>query len=70
MPEYPIVVRELGGRNRLGVEGADELDANLRPVITEGYERIDVEERADGERVGTVVADEDRSSVLTVRWDD
>ena len=70
MPEYPIVVRELGGRNRLGVEGADDLDANLRPVITEGYERIEVAKRDDGERVGTVVADEGQTSILTVRWDD
>lgn len=70
MPEYPIVVRNLKGRNRLGVEEADDLEANLRPVITEGYDRIDVQERADGEQVGTVVATPDGTEVTTVRWDD
>lgn len=70
MAEYPIVVREIGGRNRLGVEEAEEFDANLRPVITEGYERIDVQDREDGERVGTVVGNDEGTSVVTVRWDD
>lgn len=70
MPEYPIVVREIGGRNRLGVEDADDLDADLRPVVSEGYERIDVETRSDGERVGTVVADPDRESIEEIRWQD
>ncbi len=69
MPDYPIVVRELGGRNRLGVEGADDLEANVRPLITDGYKRIDVEERDDGEQVGTVVAAEDGRSIRSVRWD-
>lgn len=36
MPEYPIVVRELGGQHRLGVEEADELEANVCGIITEG----------------------------------
>lgn len=70
MPEYPIVVRELGGRNRLGVEEADALEANVRDVVEEGYARIDVGARADGERVGTVVASEDNRSIETVRWHD
>lgn len=66
MTEYPIVVRELGGKMRLGVEEAEALDADLRDVVTEGYERIDVEDCEDGERVGVVVADGD--DVETVRW--
>ena len=70
MPEYPIVVREIGGRNRLGVEDADDLEADLRPVVAEGYDRIDVEGRDDGERVGTVVASDDRRAVETIRWED
>lgn len=68
MPEYPVVVREIGGRNRLGVEDADDLDADVRPVVSEGYERIDVEARSDGERVGTVVASDDRTSIEEIRW--
>jgi hypothetical protein len=68
MPEYPIVVREIGGRNRLGVEDADDLEADVRAVVTEGYERIDVEARTDGERVGTVVASDDSTSIETIRW--
>lgn len=63
------MVREIGGQNRLGVEEADDLDADVRSVVTEGYERIDVPERSDGEQVGTVVASEDRQSVRDVRWD-
>jgi len=70
MPEYPIVVREIGGRNRLGVEEADDLEADVRAVVTEGYERIDVEARTDGERVGTVVAAEDGQSIETIRWEE
>ncbi|MFW6376561.1 MAG: hypothetical protein ACOC0F_01165 [archaeon] len=70
MPEYPIVVREIGGRNRLGVERADGLAADVRPVVTEGYERIDVEARTDGERVGTVVASDDRTTIETIRWEE
>lgn len=70
MPEYPIVVRNLKGRNRLGVEEADDLEANLRPVITEGYDRIDVQKRADGEQVGTVFPTADGMEVESVRWDD
>jgi hypothetical protein len=70
MAEYPIVVRELGGKMRLGVEDADDLAANVREVVTEGYERIDVAECEDGERVGTVVATEDRQSIHAVEWDE
>jgi hypothetical protein len=70
MPEYPIVVREIGGRNRLGVEDADDLEADVRAVVTEGYERIDIEERDDGERVGTVVASDDSTSIETIRWEE
>jgi len=69
MPEYPIVVRELGGKMRLGVEGADDLAASVREVVTEGYERIDVEAREDGEAVGRVVAAADKQSIRTVEWD-
>jgi hypothetical protein len=68
MPEYPIVVREIAGKNRLGVEDADGLEADLRPVISEGYERVDVESKDDGERVGTVVAASDRPAIEEVRW--
>jgi hypothetical protein len=67
MAEYPIVVRELGGKMRLGVEEAEALDADLREVVTEGYERIDVEDCVDGEQVGTVVAAGD--TIETVRWE-
>ncbi|MXR21230.1 hypothetical protein [Halobacterium bonnevillei] len=66
MAEYPIVVRELGGKMRLGVEEADALEADLRDVVTEGYQRIDVQECADGEQVGVVVASGD--NIETVRW--
>ncbi|WP_135662909.1 hypothetical protein [Halorhabdus rudnickae] len=69
MPEYPIVVREIGGQNRLGVEEADDLAADVREVVTEGYNRIDIEERSDGEAVGTVVASDDRQTIEDVRWD-
>lgn len=68
MPEYPIVVREIGGQNRLGVEEAEDLEADVRHVVTEGYEQIAVDEHADGEQVGTVVASADRASIETVRW--
>ena len=70
MPEYPIVVREIGGRNRLGVEDADDLSADVRPVVTEGYERIDVKAHTDGDRVGTVVAAEDGESIETILWEE
>jgi hypothetical protein len=66
MAEYPIVVRELGGKMRLGVEEAEALDADLRDVVTEGYQRIDVQDCEDGERVGVVVASGD--TIETVRW--
>ena len=69
MPEYPIIVREIGGQHRLGVEQAQDLAADVREIVTEGYNRIAVEDRADGEQVGTVVASEDRQSIETVRWD-
>lgn len=68
MPKYPIVVREIAGRNRLGVENSDDLEANLRAVVTEGYERIDVESRDDGERVGTVIGSDDRTAIESIRW--
>lgn len=70
MPEYPIVVRTIGGQNRLGVEEAEELDADVSGIVAEGYERIDVDERADGDVVGTVVASDDESSITDVDWDD
>ena len=70
MREYPIVVREIGGEHRLGVEDAEEFDGELRDVVTEGYGRIDVAEREDGEQVGTVVASETAPEVETVRWRD
>ena len=66
MAEYPIVVRELGGKMRLGVEEAEALEADLREVVTEGYQRIEVEDCEDGEAVGVVVADGD--TIETVRW--
>lgn len=69
MPEYPIVVREIGGKNRLGVEKADDLEADVREVVAEGYEQIDIERRDDGEAVGTVVASDDRQRIEDVRWD-
>ncbi|MFQ3293392.1 MAG: hypothetical protein ACI9PP_000801 [Halobacteriales archaeon] len=69
MAEYPIVVREIGGRNRLGVEDAEDLEADVRAVVTEGYEQIEVEARDDGERVGTVIASDDRTAIKSIRWD-
>jgi hypothetical protein len=68
MTEYPIVVRELGGENRLGVEEAEEFEGDLRDVVVEGYERVDVPGCEDGERVGTVVAASD-TAVAEVRWE-
>ncbi|WP_181686133.1 hypothetical protein [Halorhabdus salina] len=68
MPEYPIVVREIGGKNRLGVEEADDLAADVREIVTEGYNRIRVDDYADGDQVGTVVASDDRTEIETVRW--
>ena len=70
MRKYPIVVREIGGEHRLGVEDAEEFDADLRDVVTEGYSRIDVAEREDGEQVGTVVASETAPEIEAVRWRD
>ena len=67
MTEYPIVVRELGGENRLGVEEADEFEGDLRDVVVEGYERVDVQSCEDGEVVGTVVAASE-TEVADVRW--
>jgi len=67
MAEYPIVVRELGGENRLGVEEADEFEGDLRDVVVEGYERVDVAACEDGERVGTVVAASE-TEIEDVRW--
>lgn len=69
MPEYPIVVREIGGQNRLGVEEAADLAADVREVVTDGYNQIDVDTREDGEQVGTVLATEDKQSIEDVRWD-
>jgi hypothetical protein len=69
MPEYPIVVREVGGRNRIGVKGAADLEAGVRPVVAEASERVDVEDHDSGTQVGTVVASEDRRSVVKVRWE-
>ena len=70
MAEYPIVVREIGGQNRLGVEQAADLEADVRTIVTEGYERIDVESKSDGDRVGTVVASDDRQTIDDIRWED
>ena len=67
MTEYPIVVRELGGENRLGVEEADEFEGDLRDVVVEGYERVDVPSCEDGEQVGTVVAASE-TEIKDVRW--
>ncbi|WEL17767.1 MULTISPECIES: hypothetical protein [unclassified Halorhabdus] len=69
MPEYPVIVREIGGQNRLGVEEADDLEADVREIVTEGYEQINVERRDDGEVVGTVVASDDRQRIEDVHWD-
>lgn len=70
MTEFPIVVREIGGQNRLGVEQAEGLEADVREVVTEGYNRIDIAERTDGEEVRTVVASDDLQTIADVRWDD
>jgi hypothetical protein len=67
MPEYPIVVRELGGENRLGVEEADAFEGDLRDVVVEGYERVDVASCADGEQVGVVVAASE-TEIDEIRW--
>jgi len=67
MTEYPIVVRELGGENRLGVEEADEFEGDLRDVVVEGYKRVEVAECEDGEVVGTVVATSE-TEIAEVRW--
>jgi len=67
MPEYPIVVRELGGENRLGVEEAEAFEGDLRDVVVEGYERVDVAACEDGQRVGTVVAASE-TEIEDVRW--
>lgn len=69
MPEYPIVVRELGGENRLGVEEADAFEGDLRDVVVEGYERVDVERCEDGEQVGVVVAASE-TEIDEIRWTD
>jgi hypothetical protein len=68
MTEYPVVAREIGGKMRLGVEDDDELEANVRDVVAQGYQRVDVETAEDGEQVGTVVASEDGAEVESVRW--
>ncbi|GGL57439.1 hypothetical protein [Halocalculus aciditolerans] len=70
MQEFPIVVREAGGRNRLGVEDEGALDANVRDVVVEGYERVDVEGAADGDVVGYVVADDFGAAVERVEWEE
>ncbi|MFB6114575.1 MAG: hypothetical protein ABEJ58_10800 [Halodesulfurarchaeum sp.] len=70
MPEYPIVVREIRGQNRLGVEDAEDLDANVRGVVEDGYDRIDVDSRSDGEQVGTVVASQDNQHIESVQWEE
>jgi hypothetical protein len=69
MPEYPIVVREIGGQNRLGVEEAEDLAADVREIVAEGYNRIRVDEYADGDQVGTVIANDDRETIENVRWE-
>lgn len=69
MPEYPIVVREIAGKNRLGVEEAEDLEANVRAVVAEGYEEVDVQACEDGEQIGTVVSNAARSSIEDVRWE-
>jgi|GEM_PF-1419669 len=66
MTEYPIVVREIGGKMRLGVEEAQALDADLRDVVATAYDRVDVQDCEDGEVVGHVVASGD--DVEDVRW--
>jgi hypothetical protein len=68
MTEYPIVVRELGGEKRVGVEEADEFEADLREVVVEAYERVDIEACADGEHVGTVVAASE-TEIEAVKWE-
>lgn len=69
MAEYPIVVREIGGQNRLGVEDAEDADVDFRDVVVEGYERVALEDCEDGERVGTVVV-ESGTEIEAVRWED
>jgi hypothetical protein len=69
MTEYPVVAREISGKMRLGVEDAAELEADVRNVVAQGYQRVDVETCADGEQVGTVVASEDGTDVESVRWE-
>ena len=48
---------------------ADGPDKEVREIVTDGYEQIDVEQRDDSETVGTVVASEDRQSIEDVQWD-
>ncbi|WP_353633751.1 hypothetical protein ABSL23_10850 [Halobacterium sp. NMX12-1] len=66
MTEYPIVVREIGGKMRLGVEEAAALDADLREVVADAYDRVDVQDCGDGEVVGHVIASGDE--IEDVRW--
>jgi hypothetical protein len=68
MTEYPIVVRELGGEKRVGVEDAEEFEADLREVVVDAYERVDIEACADGEQVGTVVAASD-TEIESIEWE-
>lgn len=68
MTEYPVVAREIGGKMRLGVEDADELEADVRDVVAQGYQRVDVDTCEDGEQVGTVVASGDGEEIESVRW--
>ena len=67
MPEYPIVVREIGGENRLGVEEAEAFEGDLRDIVVEGYERVAVADCADGEQVGVVVAASE-TAIEDVQW--
>lgn len=69
MAEYPIVVRTVGGQNRLGVEDAEGADVDFRDVVVEGYERVAVADCDDGEQVGTVVV-ESGTEIAAVRWRD
>ncbi|NIB99394.1 hypothetical protein [Halobacterium sp. R2-5] len=66
MTEYPIVVREIAGKKRVGVEEAEAFDADLREIVAEAYERVDVADYEDGEVVGHVLASGD--DVEDVRW--
>lgn len=70
MQEFPIVVRAVGGRNRLGVEDDGGLRANVRAVVEEAYERVDVEAAEDGDVVGHVVSDDEGRSVERVEWEE